>query len=207
MAYTVLDKESFAKISIEAGKTIADALQKMSKENRSSLLAIREGEIKGIITEREIKSRVLNAERDPEQTYVSDVMFDLGGTYIVMTRMPVGDIASAPIIMDVEDMVTDAVPMMRQKDLGSVIVTKKGNPVGMFTFHDLVDKVWGIRKAEETPIGEAMSPLIKVSSSQDIVEATKLMLKNRVIFVAVMYGDDIIGILSSHDLIRYLSRL
>ena len=113
---TVLDKESFAKISIEAGKTIADALQKMSKENRSSLLAIREGEIKGIITEREIKSRVLNAERDPEQTYVSDVMFDLGGTYIVMTRMPVGDIASAPIIMDVEDMVTDAVPMMRQKD-------------------------------------------------------------------------------------------
>ncbi len=34
----------------------------------------------------------------------------------------------------------------------------------MFTFHDLVDRVWGIGKAEETLIGEAMSPLIKVSS-------------------------------------------
>ena len=207
MAYMVLEKEAFSKISIEANKTIAEALQKLSNENRTSLLSVKEGEIVGIITEREIKSRVLNAERDPDQTFVSDVMLDLGDTYIVMPRIPVGDIASSPIIMDVDDLVTEAVPMMRQKDYCAIIVTKKGKPVGLFTFHDLVDKVWGIRKAEETPIGAAMSALIKVSSSQDIVEATKLMKKNRVIFVAVMYGDDIVGILSSHDLIRYMSRL
>jgi CBS domain-containing protein len=207
MAYMVLEKEAFAKISIEANKTIAEALKKLSGENRTSLLAVKEGEIVGIVTEREIKSRVLNAERDPDQTFVSDVMLDLGDTYIVMPRIPVGDIASPPIVMDVDDLVTEAVPMMRQRDYCAVIVTKKGSPVGLFTFHDLVDKVWGIRKAEETPIGEAMSALIKVSSSQDIVEATKLMKKNRVIFVAVMYGDDIVGILSSHDLIRYMSRL
>ncbi|MFX0162115.1 MAG: CBS domain-containing protein [Candidatus Hodarchaeota archaeon] len=207
MAYTVLEKEPFEKISIDADKTIAETLHKMNKERLLSLLVVKEGKIVGIITEREIKSRVLNTERDPEQSIVSEVMSPLGEAYIVMPRIPVGDLASKPLIMDVEDRVTDAIPKMREIGMAAVIVTKKGKPVGVFTFHDVIDKVWGLRKAEETPIGEVMSPVVKITSSQDIVEATKLMKQNQVIYSPVMYGEKIVGLLSSYDLIKYLSKL
>ena len=60
--------------SIEAGRTVLEAARFMMEHNTGALPVLRDGELAGIFSERDIMNRVVAAGRQPAFTAVSEVM-------------------------------------------------------------------------------------------------------------------------------------
>lgn len=60
--------------SIEAGKTVLDAARFMMEHNIGALPVLRDGELTGMFSERDVMNRVVAAGRQPGYTAVSEVM-------------------------------------------------------------------------------------------------------------------------------------
>ena len=60
--------------SIEAGSTVLEAARFMMEHNVGALPVLRNGELAGIFSERDIMNRVVAAGRNPAYTAVSEVM-------------------------------------------------------------------------------------------------------------------------------------
>lgn len=60
--------------SIDAGRTVLDAARFMMEHNVGALPVLRNGELAGIFSERDIMNRVVAAGRTPGTTAVSEVM-------------------------------------------------------------------------------------------------------------------------------------
>lgn len=60
--------------SIDADRTVVEAARFMMEQNIGALPVLREGELVGIVSERDIMNRVVAAGRLPGQTKVSEVM-------------------------------------------------------------------------------------------------------------------------------------
>jgi CBS domain-containing protein len=60
--------------SIEAGRTVLEAARFMMEHNIGALPVLRNGELAGIFSERDIMNRVVAAGRQPAYTAVSEVM-------------------------------------------------------------------------------------------------------------------------------------
>lgn len=58
----------------DAGSTVLEAARFMMEHNIGALPVLREGELAGIISERDIMNRVVALGRTPSHTYVSEVM-------------------------------------------------------------------------------------------------------------------------------------
>lgn len=61
-------------VTIDLGATVLQAAQKMSESNKGAILVVAEGRLQGIFTERDLLTRVVAANRDPQDTKVDDVM-------------------------------------------------------------------------------------------------------------------------------------
>src|SRR3972149_4875599 len=81
--------------------------------------------------------------------------------------------------------------LMANHDIGSVIVTRDTEPVGIVTEKDLVRKIiYANRNAKEVVAQEIMtSPLITISSGRTIDEALKIMQDNAVRRLVVLKGE------------------
>jgi CBS domain-containing protein len=60
--------------SIEAGRTVLEAARFMMEHNIGALPVLRDGELAGIFSERDVMNRVVAAGRQPAYTTVSEVM-------------------------------------------------------------------------------------------------------------------------------------
>jgi len=60
--------------SIEAGRTVLEAARFMMEHNIGALPVLRDGELTGIFSERDVMNRVVAAGRQPAYTNVSEVM-------------------------------------------------------------------------------------------------------------------------------------
>jgi CBS domain-containing protein len=60
--------------SIDAGKSVLDAARFMMEHNIGALPVVRNGELAGIFSERDLMNRVVAAGRTPGHTAVSEVM-------------------------------------------------------------------------------------------------------------------------------------
>lgn len=60
--------------SIEAGRTVLEAARFMMEHNIGALPVLRDGELTGIFSERDVMNRVVAAGRQPGYTAVSEVM-------------------------------------------------------------------------------------------------------------------------------------
>lgn len=60
--------------SIEAGRTVLEAARFMMEHNIGALPVLRDGELAGIFSERDIMNRVVAVGRQPAHTAVSEVM-------------------------------------------------------------------------------------------------------------------------------------
>lgn len=60
--------------SIEAGRTVLEAARFMMEHNIGALPVLRNGELAGIVSERDVMNRVVAAGRQPAYTAVSEVM-------------------------------------------------------------------------------------------------------------------------------------
>ena len=102
-------------------------------------------------------------------------------------------------------MVLHALGLMAKHDIGSLLVTKGGEPVGIFTERDYARKVILLGKAsKDTPIKEVMSDkLICVTQAQTVEECMAIMTDRHVRHLLVT-GEDgaVVGLLSIGDLVK-----
>jgi CBS domain-containing protein len=111
------------------------------------------------------------------------------------------------ITIDSEKTVLEAAGLMSQKEVGDLIVTHCQIPVGIVTERDIVRRV----VAKEIPLGirvaEIMSsPLVTVDPDVSLEEAAGKMVENRIRRLAVMRGNDLVGIVAASDFARHLSK-
>jgi CBS domain-containing protein len=95
--------------------------------------------------------------------------------------------------------------IMKDKKIGSVFVTDaNGKMTGIVTESDIVRKVVGsdrvpyVTKAEDI----MSSPLITIDIEESVYRAQELMDQKRILHLAVMEKDQIVGMVSIRDLIH-----
>jgi CBS domain-containing protein len=98
--------------------------------------------------------------------------------------------------------VRDALAIMQRKGIGSlVVVDGNDRPMGIFTLHDLMNRVTLAGRSVDEPIGEVMTPN-PVTLSADVFasEAALTMARHGVHHIVVMDGEKLAGVVSEKDL-------
>jgi len=127
------------------------------------------------------------------------------------SRLLVRDIMSSPVITTREEASAQEVAkLMRDNDIGCVIVsTRDGKPVGIITEKDLVFRVVAenIHPSEITAKEIMSTPLITIDAEKTISEAAKEMNRYDVRRLAVMYKGNLVGIITSKDILSVTPEL
>jgi CBS domain-containing protein len=121
------------------------------------------------------------------------------------------------ITVSPENTLYDAARIMGEKHIGSVIVVKYQTSVGILTERDLLrevvekeialEKDWltGGISIKDEKVEKIMSyPLITISATSTIKEASRIMIEKRIRRVPINENGKIIGIVTASDLIRCL---
>jgi CBS domain-containing protein len=118
--------------------------------------------------------------------------------------MKVKDIMSRPIISeDEETLVTKIAEDMEELGIGSVVITKGGEPTGIITERDIALKaLLKNRRASEVKAKEIMTaPLVTVDPETSVEELCKLAARKRIKRLPVVENGVPIGIVSIRDLL------
>ena len=117
---SILEEKSGDVLQIEGDATVFDAITKMVQANVGSLLVADEGEIVGIVTERDYLRRVTLEGRTEKETAVRDIMSS--PLYVVTPDTPVDE----------------CMALMTDRRIRHVPVVDGGEVVGVVSIGDLV---------------------------------------------------------------------
>ena len=103
-----------------------------------------------------------------------------------------------------EASVYDAIKLMADRTVGSLLVMDGKNLKGIVTERDYARKVIiKGRSSESTMVGEIMTTdLVTTTSAQSVNECMALMSEKRVRHLPVMSGDEVVGMISIRDLVH-----
>ena len=91
--------------------------------------------------------------------------------------------------------------LMRDSNVGSVVICDAGRPVGVITDRDLALAVVADQVEAGAAAGEhASRPLVSGELEMDLEEAVALMIQHRIRRLPVMSGDELVGIVTIDDL-------
>ena len=188
-AYTELKKYAFVSdvmskdvATIGAGSTMTEAAKIMGEKHIGSLVILENDQPKGIVTERDLLSKVLAKRLDPAKTKVMDVM-----SSPLITIKPTATIKEA------------ARTMIERK--GRLVVLRDGKLAGIITAADLIKS---LPEASETElkIDKIMTGhLTSVDESTSIAEAARIMGEQRIGSVIVDRQGEHSGIFTERDLL------
>jgi CBS domain-containing protein len=109
------------------------------------------------------------------------------------------------ITVDENSSVKEAVDIMNEFQIGSLIVLEKGKAKGIVTERDFLRRV--IAEAKDvmnTKVREIMTtPLVVVEPSTDLEEAVKLMFQKKIKKLAVVDANKLVGIVTLTDIARF----
>ena len=98
--------------------------------------------------------------------------------------------------------VVEAASVMVKNDIGSVVVAKDGNPVGILTERDILKKCCPVC-GKDLKVEEIMSaPLITIDADASLGEAAMLMSDNKIRRLLVTEKGKIVGIITERDVLR-----
>ena len=108
------------------------------------------------------------------------------------------------ISVETTDSIMKAINLMVEKNIGSVVVTEDGKPVGMLTERDIVKKAYpDVACGREMRAGEMMSkPLITIEADGTLGQAALLMMKKDIRRLLVVEKGEIVGIVTLKDIMR-----
>lgn len=121
----------------------------------------------------------------------------------------IGDYMSSPVLrIDADATVNEAAEFMQANHVGSLIVLKFGDDVGMITERDFSKKVLALKKnPENILVSEIMTqPILTMDRYLPVEEANQFMQKNKIRHLAVTEEDKIIGLLSVSNLVAFYSK-
>jgi signal-transduction protein with cAMP-binding, CBS, and nucleotidyltransferase domain len=115
----ILEEKGGHVLEIDADATVLEAVQQMVAENVGSLLVTVEGEVTGIVTERDYLRRVTLEDRTEQA--------------------PVREIMSAPLVVATpETTIDECMALMTDRRIRHVPVVEDGKVVGLVSIGDLV---------------------------------------------------------------------
>jgi signal-transduction protein with cAMP-binding, CBS, and nucleotidyltransferase domain len=92
---------------------------------------------------------------------------------------------------------------MAKKRVGSVIVTRQGEPIGIFTERDLLTNFLAKDKSLVEEVGNACaSPIITAPIGTSVRDAAVIMTKNKIKRLPITQNGKLVGMLSARDLIE-----
>lgn len=121
----------------------------------------------------------------------------------------IGDYMATPVVrIDSEASITEAAEIMNANNIGSLIISKLGDDVGIVTERDLSQKVLALNKnPENVNVSEIMtSPILSMDRYYPVDQANEFMRKNKIRHLAVTEEDKIVGLLSVSNLVAYFSK-
>lgn len=111
--------------------------------------------------------------------------------------------------IDADASVFEAVELMVEMNVGSLLVTEDGEITGIVTERDYLRRVALEGRTErETPVREIMSsPLIVATRDTTIDECMALMTDRRIRHLPVAEDGEVVGLVSIGDLVKFKSEL
>jgi CBS domain-containing protein len=130
--------------TIDAKMNAADAAAKMRSEDVGALPVVREGELVGLVTDRDLVLRVLAERQDP-------------------TSVQVGDLATrSAITIGPDEKLSSARELMEQHQVRRLPVMKEGGLVGILSIGDVA---WQDASARE--VGETLREVSESDSTRE----------------------------------------
>ena len=97
--------------------------------------------------------------------------------------------------------------MMEQGGIGAILVKENENHVGIITDRDFATKIAANNLTFDTPVQKIMSsPLITINHNEPISAAAEMMSSKKIRKLAVSDNGNIIGIITSTDLVNQLAK-
>src|SRR3990172_3115447 len=120
------------------------------------------------------------------------------------TKVRVDDFMTKRIITADEATSVKAIAKtMGEQRIGSVIITSKGNPTGIFTERDLLTTFLAKAKPLETNVGtQASSPLVTVPSGTSVHKAAVTMAVKHIRRLPISEKGKLVGIITARDLVE-----
>jgi CBS domain-containing protein len=107
-------------ITVLPTDTVLEAVQRMTNNRVGAVLVVKDGELWGLISERDVMTRVIAQQRDPATTDAASVA----------TREVVHVDAAAPL--------KEVLAIFRDKRFRHLPVTERGKPVGILSTRDFL---------------------------------------------------------------------
>ncbi len=178
----VADTMSYPLITIDTSATIKEAARTMIRKR--SRLVVDGGRPLGIVT----ASDLVKSLPETEET----------------TRKAIDYATKDIVTVDGRTTVREAAKLMGLERIGSVIVTRRGRPTGIFTERDLLTAILAKGKSLEGRVGGvASSPLIVVPSEISVLDAAFTMSTKGIRRLPLIDEDDkLVGIVTARDLVE-----
>jgi len=97
--------------------------------------------------------------------------------------------------------------MMEQGGIGAVLVKENENLVGIVTDRDFATKIAANNLPFDTPVQKIMSsPLITINHNEPISAAAEMMTSKKIRKLAVSDNGNIVGLITSTDLVNQLAK-
>jgi CBS domain-containing protein len=107
-------------ITVLPTDTVLEATRRLAANHVGAVLVVQDGVLQGLLSERDVVSRVLAAQRDPATT-------------------PVAAVATSDVVcVDVNAHVKDVLATFREKRFRHLPVTENGKPVGILSTRDFL---------------------------------------------------------------------
>ena len=98
----------------------------------------------------------------------------------------------------------EAINLMAEKDIGSLVVMENGALVGLLTFREVMRAVYANQGSiGHGTVGEHMArDVLTMSPDTDVNEIRRLMLERHARYVPVMEGRVLLGVMSFYDVAK-----
>ena len=107
------------------------------------------------------------------------------------------------VSVDENTTIMDVATIMGEKRIGSVIVNRDGEPLGIFTERDLLTNFLTEGKTLQSKVGEsASSPLVTIPTGTSVHQAAYIMATKHVRRLPVMKENNMVGIITARDLVE-----
>jgi CBS domain-containing protein len=105
---------------VESTQTVLEAVRLMVKHNIGALPVLRDGELAGIFTERDLMKRVVAEGRDPASTPVSEAM------------------TPNPVTVDIHESIENCMVMMKEHQFRHLLLCDGKKLMGMVSLRDML---------------------------------------------------------------------
>ena len=110
--------------------------------------------------------------------------------------------------IDGDSSVFEAVQLMVENNVGSLLVTERAEVVGIVTERDYLRRVTLEGRTEEAPLREIMSsPLVVATLETTVDECMAMMTDRRIRHIPVVDEGKVVGLVSIGDLVKFKSKL